>query len=124
MKTKIKTLIHNGESITTEFKESKSKLNKNVYETVCAFLNRDGGDILLGVADDGTVVGVDAHKAEDLKKDFLTSVNNPQKLNPPAYLQVDIVEIDSKKVLHIFVPSSSSVHSLNGKIYDRNVMQI
>ena len=51
MKTKLKTLIQNGESITTEFKESKSKLNKDVYETVCAFLNRDGDDILLGVRD-------------------------------------------------------------------------
>ena len=28
MTTNLKTLIQNGESITTEFKESKSKLNK------------------------------------------------------------------------------------------------
>jgi len=82
MKTKITTLIKNGESITTEFKESKSKLNRDVYETVCAFLNRDGGDIILGVADDGTIVGVE--NAENLKKDFLTVINNPQKLNPPT----------------------------------------
>lgn len=26
-----------------EFKQSKSKLNKDVYESVCAFLNRNGG---------------------------------------------------------------------------------
>ena len=87
---------------------------------MCAFLNRDGGDILLGVADDGTIVGVDEDKIESMKKDFLTAINNPQKLNPPCYLSVDIVELDSKKILHIFVPPSSSVHSLNGKIFDRN----
>jgi predicted HTH transcriptional regulator len=52
---KIKTLIQNDESITVEFKESKSNLNKDVYETVCAFLNRD----------DGTIVGVDANKVEE-----------------------------------------------------------
>ena len=51
MITKLKTIIQNGEGLTTEFKESKSKLNKDLYETVCAFLNRDGGDILLGVSD-------------------------------------------------------------------------
>lgn len=116
----LKQLIQKGESLTTEFKESKSKLNKDVYETVCAFLNRDGGDILLGVADDGTIVGVDEDKIEGIKKDFLTAINNPQKLNPPCYLSVDIVEMYSKKILHIFVPPSSSVHSLNGKIFDRN----
>ena len=120
MRTKLNQLIQKGESLTTEFKESKSNLNKDVYETVCAFLNRDGGDIFLGVADDGTIVGVDEDKIEGIKKDFLTVINNPQKLNPPCYLSVDIVDMDSKKVVHIFVPQSSSVHSLNGKIFDRN----
>ncbi len=79
MKTKLKTIIQNGEGLTTEFKESKSKLNKDIYETVCAFLNRDGGDILLGVRDDGVIVGVDDDKIEGMKKDFLTVINNPQK---------------------------------------------
>ena len=120
MRTKLNQLIQKGESLTTEFKESKSNLNKDVYETVCAFLNRDGGDIFLGVADDGTIVGVDEDKIEGIKKDFLTVINNPQKLNPPCYLSVDIVEMDSKKILHIFVPPSSAVHSLNGRIFDRN----
>ncbi len=49
MTIKLKTIIKNGEGLTTEFKESKSKLNKDIYETVCAFLNRDGGDIVLGI---------------------------------------------------------------------------
>ena len=120
MASKLKTIIQTGENITTEFKESKSKLNKDLYETVCAFLNRDGGDILLDVSDDGVIIGVDEYKIEVMKKDFLTATNNPQKLNPPCYLSVDTVEIDTKKVLHIFVPPSSSVHSLNGKIFDRN----
>ncbi len=49
MKTKLKTIIQNGEGLTTEFKESKSKLNKDIYENVCTFLNRAGGDIVLGI---------------------------------------------------------------------------
>ncbi len=117
---KLQTLIQKGENLTTEFKESKSKLNKDIYETVCAFLNRDGGDILLGVSDDGVIIGIDEDKIEALRQDFLTAINNPQKLNPPCYLSADIVKIDDKKILHIFIPPSSSVHSLNGKIFDRN----
>lgn len=36
-----------------------------VYETVCSFLNRFGGDIFLGVLDDGTVLGVPEKAAPD-----------------------------------------------------------
>lgn len=38
-------VISKGESLTVEFKESKTGLSKDVYETVCAFSNRAGGDI-------------------------------------------------------------------------------
>ncbi len=58
----IRKLIAQGEGINLEFKAAKSELPKNIYETVCAFLNRDGGHILLGVEDDGTIQG-SHHKA-------------------------------------------------------------
>lgn len=35
-------LIHGGENITVEFKKSRTEVTKDVYETVCAFSNRDG----------------------------------------------------------------------------------
>lgn len=118
--TNILALISQGESITVEFKESKSKLNKDVFESVCAFLNRHGGHLFLGVRDNGEIVGVDEDKIEGIKKDFLTAINNPQKLNPPVYLSADIIEIEDKKIISVFIPESSSVHSVNGRIYDRN----
>ena len=40
-KTRILSLIQEGEGLRIEFKECKRKLPKNVYETVCAFLNRN-----------------------------------------------------------------------------------
>ncbi|HCS74147.1 MAG TPA: AAA family ATPase, partial [Clostridiales bacterium] len=49
MMEKIQELLVGGEGLTVEFKQSKNKLNKNVFETVCAFLNRNGGHLLLGV---------------------------------------------------------------------------
>jgi len=58
MLTNIKSIIAGGEGITTEFKESKNRLPKNLMESICAFLNRIGGDILLGVKDDGSITGV------------------------------------------------------------------
>ena len=65
----IKLIISSGESLTAEFKESKEKLNKDVYETVCAFSNRAGGDIFLGIKDNGEIVGVDEESIDSIKKD-------------------------------------------------------
>lgn len=47
----IDELLKESECEDLEFKESKFKLPKSFWETVCAFLNRDGGKILLGVND-------------------------------------------------------------------------
>ncbi len=117
---KIKKLITDGEGLTVEFKESRNSLNKDAYDTVCAFLNRHGGTILLGVDDNKNIVGVELDFVQTIKEDFVTTVNNPQKINPPTYLSVDQVEIDGKIILYIYVPESSQVHRCGAKIFDRN----
>lgn len=120
MLTNIKSIISGGEGITTEFKESKNRLPRTLMESICAFLNRIGGDILLGVKDDGSVTGVNEESISQIKKDFASLMNNPINLFPTAYLTINEYKIDGKTVLHIFVPESSQVHKSNGKIYDRN----
>ena len=51
-------LIEDGENIRVEFKKSTTEITKDVYDTVCSFSNRDGGIILLGVKDNGEILGV------------------------------------------------------------------
>ncbi len=46
-----------GETVAVEFKRCGGNIEGDVYETVCSFSNRFGGDIFLGVNDDGTVEG-------------------------------------------------------------------
>ncbi|MBV1756466.1 MAG: putative DNA binding domain-containing protein [Dethiosulfatibacter sp.] len=116
----LKKIISGGESITVEFKESKKKLNKDVYESVCSLLNRYGGHLFLGVEDNGDIVGVDKDSVQQLKKDFVTSLNNTQTLNPTYYLTVGDVEVEGKTILYIYIPESSQVHRCKGKIFDRN----
>ncbi len=48
MQNKIKELISLGENVNTEFKLASNKLPKNLFETVCGFLNTIGGYIILG----------------------------------------------------------------------------
>ena len=119
-KEEVLNLIELGEGINIEFKESKNALNKSTYQTICAFLNRIGGHILLGVNDKGKIEGVKQEIVAKIKKEIVTTINNSQKINPPVYLSVDDVEIDGKTVIVIYIPESSQVHRCNGRIYDRN----
>ena len=116
----IQTLTAQGEGVSLEFKTCRDQLNRDVYETVCAFLNRHGGTLLLGVNDAGKITGIVPEALDQIRKDFVTAVNNPQKLSPPTYLSIDAVTVDGKSLLVVYVPESSQVHRCNGRIYDRN----
>ena len=74
-------LIKQGESKTLEF---KSTLRWNLKEdrkdhrmtfaalkTIAAFLNTEGGDLLIGVADDGSVVGIERDRLDNDDKFML-----------------------------------------------------
>ena len=113
-------ILKEGEGLEIEFKTSTFELNKDVFESICAFLNRKGGHLLLGVKDDGTVQGIIEDCLEDINNNIVTLANNPQKLNPPFYLSTQIVNYEDKKIIYVFIPESSQVHSTNGKIFDRN----
>ncbi|MBW7868854.1 MAG: putative DNA binding domain-containing protein, partial [Brumimicrobium sp.] len=116
----IRNILKQGEGLTIEFKQAEFELPKNLFETVCAFLNREGGTILLGVDDNGGIRGVNADCAEKLCKDFANLSNNSEKLNPVFLLQPKVVELEGKKIIHVFVPSSSQVHQTRGVLYDRS----
>ena len=116
----IKSLLEKGEGITIEFKESKRELNKDTFESVCAMLNRLGGYLLLGVENDGTVCGVDKDCVEKVKKNFVTQMNNPDKISPTFYTQLEEYEIDGKTIIYIQIPITPDVHRTAGKIFDRN----
>ncbi|MGF3115155.1 RNA-binding domain-containing protein [Facklamia sp. P12937] len=113
-------LIHKGETINVEFKEAKNDLNKDVFNSVCAFNNRDGGYIILGVKDNREMIGVNPGKVDKIIKDFTTAINNPQKTNPPLYLVPKTMDIDGKTLIYIRVPIGSQVCRHNGRIWDRS----
>ena len=116
----IKELINTGEKIDVEFKKSQDELNKDLYESVCSFNNRDGGHIILGVVDKTKeICGVNPDKIDKIKKDFTTAINNANKINPPLYLTPEDYEIDGKKIIYIRVPEGTQLRRLNGRIFDR-----
>lgn len=116
----IKKLISTGEKIDVEFKKSENDLNKDVYQSVCSFNNRDGGHLFLGVEDKTKeICGVNPERIDKMLKDFTTSLNNANKFNPPMYLSPEIVEIDGKKIIYVRIPEGTQLRRLNGRIWDR-----
>ncbi|GHT99548.1 hypothetical protein FACS1894142_7260 [Spirochaetia bacterium] len=120
MNEQIIRIIKQGEGLSAEFKECTGHISKTVYETVCAFLNTKGGDILLGVKDNGAIIGIKKEKTPEIIQDFINTVNNETKLSPTFSLSINEVTIDGKVILHIFVPEASMVHRCDSRIFIRN----
>ena len=102
--------IRKGEGLHREFKEAKDSLPRNFFETVCAFLNTDGGTIFLGVADNGKVIGVDQDSVVRMRSDIANLSNNPQKVDPPYLLFPREFKINGKMIIAVQVPQSSQLH--------------
>ena len=92
-------LIKQKENIRLEFKEAATALPGNLFETICAMLNRDGGDIILGVDDNNTLLGVDPAAVQTMITNLVNLSNNPQKLDPPFILFPQIYTIDGKTII-------------------------
>ena len=69
--TTIQSILEIGENIAVEFKRCGNGIESDTYETVCSFLNRFGGDIFLGVLNDGTVLGITKNAISDMVKNFI-----------------------------------------------------
>ncbi|AUX26251.1 uncharacterized protein SOCEGT47_068120 [Sorangium cellulosum] len=97
-----------GEDSVTEFKriESPGKAPKDLAETIAAFANALGGQIFLGVEDDGTPTGVGTMKQADTL--MLSVVQACQTLVHPAiWCPITKVDVAGKLLLVVDVPASS-----------------
>ena len=124
---KLEEFLNEGEGYTLEYKESVNSLSDSVFETVSSFSNRYGGYILLGIKEVkrgnkkvGEVIGVNPAKVADMKQNFINLLNNPQKMAPSLYLNLEEIEYKGMLVLWVYVPVSSQIEICCGKIYDRN----
>lgn len=115
----LKTILKIGETVAVEFKRCGNGIESDTYESVCSFLNRFGGDIFMGVLNNGTVNGVPPKAAPDMVKNFITVISNPALFTPTIYLSPEILEYEGHTIIHVHVPPSAEVHSYKKVIYDR-----
>jgi hypothetical protein len=131
---KIKSIIREGESKTIEFKQTfnldvkSQKESANNFlvtasiKTIAAFLNTDGGTLLIGVADNGEVTGIDEEIERlngNIPDKFLLHFKNfiHHRIGAEFYPYIDqkIVEVDEKKVLFVTCKQSEKEVFVDGK---------
>ena len=117
--SEIKQLIEKGEGVRIEFKEAQKGVPDSFYDTVASFLNKEGGIILLGLSDDGVVLGIENANLTHFKQAIVTALNNPEVMNPPYALPVRDTKYGTHNLLYVRVPVSSLVHKHAGVIFDR-----
>lgn len=87
-----------------EYKSAKGGLPGSLWETYSAMANTEGGTIVLGVEDDGTISGLS--DPAQMRQRFWDTVNNRGKVSANLLSDSDVVEheVNGKTVLAIRVP--------------------
>ena len=75
------------ETDSVEYKETTGQLERGM-ETLCAFLNKDGGTVLFGINDKKKVIGQEV--ADTTKRNIADAIN---RLEPAAAVQITYIPI-------------------------------
>lgn len=112
--------IPDRESLTVEFKGDQRKIGDNeLVLAVVGMANAEGGDIYLGVEDDGTVTGV--HPEHNSVTGLAAMIAN--RTNPPVSVRAEAVDVEGRTVVRIEVPKvSRPVASSDGTLHRRRLM--
>lgn len=112
--------IQAGEGISVEFKRCGSQPGKDTFETICSFANRQGGSVLLGVRDDGTVEGVPEASVLSIERNISNVTSNPNLFNVSPLVEFErLRDADGRLVIRVWVPMGPSLYTFKGAVYDR-----
>jgi restriction endonuclease S subunit len=130
----IRSLIREGESKVVEFKETfslclrrKTKekdIEESALKTIVAFLNSDGGTLIVGVSDDGSIsgLGVEIEKFykgvdDGLLKHVKNSIKNRIGEQYYPFISYAMLEIGGSKVLVFDCASSNTPCFLDENVF-------
>jgi predicted HTH transcriptional regulator len=96
----LKDLIAQGEHQQQDFK-LRIEDQKKIARTLCAFANTDGGRILVGLKDNGKVMGIDPNE-----QFFMVEGAANQFCKPPVVFRSTVIQDDYKYVLSVEIEIS------------------
>ena len=115
----VMSLISQGETLTTEFKSEAN--DAELVEAVVCISNAQGGILLVGVHDDGRVLGArPRHGASTDPRRIEALISNSTRPSLGVFAEVE--EIDQKQILVIRVPRATIPTATSGGRYLRRAM--
>ena len=112
--------IQAAEGKSVELKRCGSQPGKDTFETICSFANRQGGSVLLGVRDDGTVEGVPEASVLSIERSISNVTSNPNLFNVSPLVEFErLHDSEGRLVIRVWVPMGPSLYTFKGAVYDR-----
>ncbi|MCL5291037.1 MAG: helix-turn-helix domain-containing protein [Actinobacteria bacterium] len=114
-KKELLRVVKEGESEKVEFKRSFAEIDRAI-QTLVAFANANGGIVIFGVGNNGSLVGIDIgqNNVEQMSNKI---VGNTE---PQIYPSIDLVTIDGKTLVTVKVgKGTSQPYMAFGKPYKR-----
>jgi ATP-dependent DNA helicase RecG len=114
--TGLRERISAWEDLHTDFKEQIDSADELAKDLVC-FANTDGGQLILGVADDRSISGIDDVDATNRSVDNVAFDN----CNPPVTVVQEVLEVDGSRVVVVNVPKGDQrpYSTIRGRYYVR-----
>ncbi|MFC1737756.1 Eco57I restriction-modification methylase domain-containing protein [Planctomycetota bacterium] len=130
-------LISQGESHCLEFKETlqyntyTEETDKDVLhsslKTIAAFLNTDGGTLLIGVSDDSEIKGLDKdlqfvhkHNVDGFEQKLRSLLNDRFEPTPLGKVEVEFLELQDGTICRVDVQSANDITHLDNEVYIRD----
>lgn len=116
----LEQILSKGESLTVEFKSDQKCLSdRDLVSAIVALANTEGGDLFLGVEDDGTVTGL--HPTHRNLNGLTSMIAG--KTNPPLCVAVQTHALGQKLLAQISVQKSKQLVSTSeGVLHRRRLM--
>lgn len=113
----IQELASRLETRQVEFKETTGQLERGM-ETLCGFLNEEGGTVLFGVTDKGKIVGQEV--SDKTQRDIAEAL---RRIEPFATIEVSYIDIPgtNKSIITLYVEEQRYMRpfSYKGRAYQR-----
>lgn len=110
-----------GESFTVEFKVDVN--DDELVEAVVCLANGDGGNLYLGVDNDGTVVGARPRHGE-LTDGARLAALVANRTAPPVAATADVRDLAGGQVVVVTVPKATSMVATTGGLYLRRAIDV
>ncbi len=108
--------LQQGEGDQIEFKRSTGEMKEGM-QTICAFLNGDGGIVLFGVSSDGKAEGQEL--SDQTYRDIAQAAD---RFEPPAHFSIDRIKVKGSReaiVLTVDEGADNRPFTYEGRSYER-----